>query len=234
MERPAPLLPPALALAALCLAGASLAAPVHTTYLWHMHQPIYWPDRSVWNGRSYEHAFETITLGHSASDEFTIFNSDDRVRDYQDYPKLALSSVLDLPDAGAQDSFAGSHIQNVTSLAAAGWNGGRYAPSWNQPYRDAMGWTTSGGRRRLDQVLVSFHHPINPLIDEAVFRRMIQAQKAIMPAAWGSGARGRIMASSSVAGRPRISEKKGAARGPYLNHTTLSLAAFDPPRTRAK
>jgi hypothetical protein len=165
---------------------AAHAASVHTTYLWHMHQPIYWPVTSTWNGAAYEHAYETITLGHSQSPVFSIFNSDDRVHDYQDYPRNALASVLDLPDAGAQVSFAGSLVQNVGSLAAAGWNGGRYAPNWWQPYRDAMGWSTSGGRRRLDPVIVAFHHSINPLVDPAVFRRMIQAQKAIMPAAWGS------------------------------------------------
>lgn len=161
------------------------AAPVHTTWLWHMHQPIYWPERSTWNGAAYEHAYETITLGHSQSDEFAVFNSDDRVHDYQDYPRTALSMVLDLPDAGAQVSFAGSLIQNVGSLAAAGWNGGRYAPNWYQPYRDAHGWTTSGGRTRLDPVIVAFHHPIAPLVDEAVFRRMLQAQKSIVPGTWG-------------------------------------------------
>lgn len=164
------------------------AAPVHTTYLWHMHQPIYWPERSTWNGRAYEHAYETITLGHSQSDESSIFNSDDRVHDYQDYPKTALATILDVPDAGAQVSFATSLIQNVSSLAAAGWNGGRYAPNWYQPYRDAHAWTTSGGRPRLDLVVVASHHPIAPLVDETVFRRMIQVQKAVMPAAWGDPA----------------------------------------------
>jgi hypothetical protein len=172
-------------LAIALLASPLAAAPVHTTWLWHMHQPIYWPERSTWNGASYEHAYETITLGHSQNDEFAIFNSDDRVRDYQDYPRTALSMVLDLPDAGAQVSFAGSLIQNIASLAAAGWNGGRYASSWYQPYRDAHAWATSGGRTRFDPVLVAFHHSINPLVDEQVFRRMLQAQKHIAPAAWG-------------------------------------------------
>src|SRR5438477_8353204 len=163
--------------AALALAPAlAAAAPIHTSFLWHMHQPIYWPERSTWYGQPYEFAYETITLGHSQSDVASIFNSDDRVHDYQDYPKMALQPTLDLPDAGAQVSFAGSLVQNVTSLGNAGWNGGRYAANWWQPYRDAMAWTTSGGRRRLDPVMVSFHHPINPLIDETVLRRMIQAQ----------------------------------------------------------
>lgn len=184
--RPAPAIA-ALLLGALTLAPAAIAAPIHTSYLWHMHQPIYWPERSTWDGRRYETVYETITLGHSANDEFSIFNSDDRVRDYQDYPKDALQSVLDLPDAGAQVSFAGALIENVRSLAGSGWNGGRYAPNWYQPYRDAMGWTTSGGRRRLDPVLVGAHHAINPLADESVLRRELQVQKALAAVAWGAG-----------------------------------------------
>ena len=170
---------------ALAVAFPVAAAPVHTTYLWHMHQPIYWPTRSTTNGKAYEFAHETIVRGHSQSDVASIFNVDDRVHDYQDYPKAALQSVLAQPDAGAQVSFAGSLIQNVESLAAAGWNGGRYAANWTQPYRDAQAWTTSGGRRRLEPVVVAFHHSINPLLDAAVFRRQIQAQKAIMPGTWG-------------------------------------------------
>ncbi|MBI5836418.1 MAG: hypothetical protein HZB25_04150 [Candidatus Eisenbacteria bacterium] len=170
----------------LLLPASALAGPIHTTYLWHMHQPVYWPERSTWNGSAYEFAYETISLGHGQSDVFSIFNSDDRVHDYQDYPKLAISKLWDLPDAGAQVSFAGSLIQNVSSLGGAGWNGGRYAPNWYQPCREAMGWTTGGGKRKLDPVIVGFHHPVSPLLDETVFRRMIQAQKAIMATAWGS------------------------------------------------
>lgn len=166
--------------------GTAAAAPIGTSYLWHMHQPVYWPDRSTSNPATYEFAFETITRGHSRSDVFGIFNSDDRVHDYQDYPKTALQSVLDLPDAGAQVSFAGALIQNVKSLGDAGWNGGRYAANWYQPYRDAMGWTTSGGHRRLEPVLVGMHHAINPLCDARVFRRELQAQKSIAPLAWGT------------------------------------------------
>lgn len=176
----------ALTLALCCTATQAVAAPIHTTYLWHMHQPIYWPTASGWTPGRYETVHETIATGHSQNDEFSIFNSDDRVQDYQGYPKAAIQSVLDLPDAGAQVSFAGSLIENVRSLGEGGWNGGRYAANWYQSYRDAMNWTTSGGRRRLDPVIVGAHHAINPLCDETVFRRDLQVQKALMPGAWGS------------------------------------------------
>jgi hypothetical protein len=177
-----------LAMLLLWLPAGAGGAPVHTTYLWHMHQPVYWPDRSTWTPSRYETAFETITLGHSESDVFSIFNKDDRVHDYQDYPRTAVSTILDLADAGAQVSFAAALIENVTSLGDAGWNGGRYASDWYSDYRTARSWTTSGGRPRLDHLLVAAHHPIAPLMDENALRRDIEVAKAAYLAAWGDTA----------------------------------------------
>ncbi|MFH1277209.1 MAG: hypothetical protein ABIK65_02370 [Candidatus Eisenbacteria bacterium] len=165
-----------------------LAAPVHTTYLWHMHQPIYWPDGSTWSPGEYEKAYETISLGHSESNVFEIFDKDDRVRDYQDYPREALFSILDLPDAGAQVSFAGALAENLVSLGDNGWNGGRYVSDWYRWYREAKGWSTSGGRTRCDILLAAYHHPIAPLMDENAFRMEIRAAKAGYASAWGGGA----------------------------------------------
>ena len=183
--------PPAIALGLLasmtilCGWHGAVGAPVHTTYLWHMHQPVYWPDRSAWYPSRYETAYETITLGHSESDVYGIFIKDDRVNDYQGYPKDAVASVLDVGDAGAQISFAAALIENVKSLADNGWNGGRYAPDWYSDYRTARSWTTSGGRSRLAQVLVAAHHPIAPLMDENALRREIQVAKVAYDLAWG-------------------------------------------------
>jgi hypothetical protein len=175
-----------LAVLSCLLAGTGAqAAPIHTTYLWHMHQPIYWPDRSTWYPSRYEAAYETITLGHSESDVFGIFNKDDRIHDYQDYPRTAIGMVLDLPDAGAQISFASALIENVKSLADNGWNGGRYASNWYSDYRTARSWTTSGGRSRMPQLLVAAHHPIAPLMDENALLKEIQVTKAAYEVAWG-------------------------------------------------
>jgi hypothetical protein len=135
-----------LTLLSALTAATGAAAPVHTTYVWHMHQPIYWPDRSTWYPSRYETAYETISLGHSESDVYTIFNKDDRVHDYQDYPRIAIGTVLDLPDAGAQISFASALIENVKSLADNGWNGGRYSPAWYGDYRSARAWNASASR----------------------------------------------------------------------------------------
>lgn len=177
-----------LALLLAAAAPATASTSVHTTWLWHMHQPIYWPTQSTWTPGRYETAYETITLGHSQNDEFAIFNSDDRVADYQWYPKDALQSVLDLPDAGAQVSFAGALIENIFSLGNAGWNGGRYATNWYSHYRTAMGWTTSRGHRRLEPVLAGFHHAINPLLDDNALRMELACAREIWNDAWGPGA----------------------------------------------
>ncbi|MCK4414528.1 MAG: hypothetical protein KAY32_13390 [Candidatus Eisenbacteria sp.] len=172
----------------LLLAGGAVAGAdtgVHTTYLWHMHQPIYWPAASSWMPGRYETAYETITLGHSENDVFTIFNKDDRVGDYQWYPRAAIASVLDLPDAGAQVSFAGALIENVFSLGDNGWNGGRYASDWYADYREARGWSTGTGDPRLEPVLVGFHHGISALMDAAAVRMELACAREIYADAWG-------------------------------------------------
>lgn len=152
-----------LPMAALAPVPARAGAGVHTTYLWHMRQPIYRLAESAWTPGRYETAHETITLGYSQNDEFTIFNSDDRVGDYQWYPKDAVQALLALPETGAQVSFAGALMENLFSLADNHWNGGRYPADWYSHYRTVRGWTNSAGRPRLEPVLVAFHHPIAPL-----------------------------------------------------------------------
>ena len=36
----------------LCPLTAPASTNLHTTWLWHLHQPIYWPDRRIWGGVS--------------------------------------------------------------------------------------------------------------------------------------------------------------------------------------
>ncbi len=174
------------ALLLLFLAGASLASTgVHTTYLWHMHQPIYWPDESVWTPGRYQTAYETLLGGYCQNDLAEIFGKDDRIGDYQWYPRDAVASMLDLPEAGAQVSFAGALVENIESLAEAGWDGGVYASDWTSHYREARGWTTSAGEPRLEPLVVGFHHAIAPLMDDVAFRMELACAKAIYDEAWG-------------------------------------------------
>ena len=178
-----------IGVAILLLAGAAAAGTgVHTTYLWHMHQPVYWPDQSTWTPGRYETVYETISLGHSQNDETTIFSKPDRVADYQWYPKDALASILDLSEAGAQISFAGALIENLNSLGVSGWNGGIYANNWWSHYRTAHSWSNTAGDPRLDLVLVGFHHAIGPLLPDAALRMELACAREIWGDAWGPGA----------------------------------------------
>src|SRR5208283_3512236 len=120
-----------------CLAGCCLflllsqaLAPgstntVHTTWLWHLHQPIYWPDRRNYGTDHYENAWDTIQQQnagrpHPAPEVLsTIFGEADRVNAYQAEPGTAISGLLGYPNAGAQVNYSGALMENVQSLAAA-------------------------------------------------------------------------------------------------------------------
>src|SRR5882724_2260459 len=65
--------------------GAFATTNLHTTWLWHLHQPVYWPDRRVSGPDHYEAAWDTIQQqnagrGHPAPEVLNdIFGLSDRV-----------------------------------------------------------------------------------------------------------------------------------------------------------
>src|SRR5256885_14362561 len=89
---------PALALLPLLLAPLSAPAnnSIHTSWLWHLHQPIYWPDHKVSDTNHYEAAWDTIQQqdlgrGHPTPEVLrNIFGLDDRINAYQGRPSAAL------------------------------------------------------------------------------------------------------------------------------------------------
>lgn len=185
------------------LVALGLTAPadanVYTTYLWHMHQPIYWPDASASNPNAYQFAFESLVLkgtggntypmsaagAHPLNDLDSIFGKDDRVADYQFYPVNALQAAGNHPQMGAQVSFAGALVQNLNSLAGGNWQGGRYPTNWPDAYSQAADWTTASGKPRLDIVNVAFHHPICALLEERVLRMQVRMQQHVAQQTWG-------------------------------------------------
>ena len=44
-------------------------------------------------------------------------------------------------------------------------NVGGYGTNWNEGYRDARGWTTTGGHPNADMVGMTFHHAFSELVD---------------------------------------------------------------------
>ena len=160
---------------------------VHTTYLWHMHQPTYWGEKSAANPNRYQLVKESQDLklsggntysdglAHPLNDLNEIFGSADRVNAYQFAPKNAVQSILSMPNAGAQITYGGSLMENINSLAAANQWG--YVPTWKNNVNTAHSWQTSGGKTRFDLMGFTMHHTLSPLASDEVLRKEIEAHK---------------------------------------------------------
>src|SRR5438105_12806518 len=80
----------------LGLVPSALAENLHFTYLWHLEQPIYWPDRQAGSTDRYERAWQSILhkdagAAHPAGDLRGIFSLADRVAAYQSRPRDSLN-----------------------------------------------------------------------------------------------------------------------------------------------
>lgn len=176
-----------LTFAWMILFTAAFAAPVHTTYLWHLEQPIYWPAPTTY-GAGYETAMESIWrrnagAAHPENDVAGIFTVADRIAAYQDRPKNSIATMSGV-DAGAQVTYSGGLIRNVASLAATNFGG--YTAAWNSHFQTARNWMTTGGNPRLEMTVISYHHSFAPLIDSEVLKKDIQIYQNVYATVWGA------------------------------------------------
>ncbi len=187
---------PRLVLACCCtlcllspLAGHA-SSNLHTSWLWHLHQPNYWPDRRNWGGDHYEAAWDTIQQQdggrlHPAPEKLReIFGLADRVAAYQYRPRDTVNSLLGYANAGAQVSYSGALMENVQSLGSNGQLG--YAGNWNSYNQQARGWTTSGGKPRLDMVNFTYHHSLAPLLSDETLEMELRIHRRQMEIFWGT------------------------------------------------
>jgi len=173
-------------------ASPALAEKTHFTYLWHLEQPIYWPDRQAGTQR-YERAWQSILRKDAGAtnpenDLRMIFGIDDRVAAYQYRPRDCVSSISWASEAGAQVSFSGGLIANIQSFAEAGGQLG-YSTTWYSPWRESRNWQTNtpgADFPRMDVVMFSYHHALLPLIDGDAIRKELAIYKEIYPQAWGA------------------------------------------------
>ncbi len=165
------------AIAAVCIAppirGADPVQPIQVGFLWHMHQPVYYPGESI---------TQTEAAGHYSFSVEDVFNQ--RFGPYTTWPKDAIQAGLALANLGAQVSFSGSLIENLNTLEAAGVNGGMWN-NWESTYKTAASWDTSLGNPRLDLVGFGYNHPLMPLLDTRDIRMQIKLQKQIYQQTWG-------------------------------------------------
>jgi hypothetical protein len=208
---------------------------LHTTWLWHLHQPIYWPDRRVNGPDHYEAAWDTIQQQnagrqHPSPESLSaIFGLADRVAAYQSRPHDALNGILSYPNAGAQVSYSGALMENVGTLGAANQMG--YSANWNSFNQQARGWTTSGGKPRLDLVNFTYHHALAPLISDETLEMELRIHARQMELSWGGNpplSRGYFPAETCFTERMiPILQRVGIAWTIVANnHLTRSCADF--------
>jgi len=161
-----------------------------TTYLWHLHQPIYWNDQKSPSEDRYEYARESIDAKNGGrpyplNDLNEIFSKDDRVAAYQYRPASSVFSMSGGSRAGAQLTYSGALMENVGSLGSAAYYG--YGGGWWHGMRDGFNAKTPSGHPRLDSVNFSFHHALLPLQDPETVYMEIRLHQEKMKEILGGG-----------------------------------------------
>lgn len=154
------------------LAILSMANPMHVTYLWHMHQPIYYP---------YESPGQIDAAGRFNFSVQGVWDGD-RQGAYTTWPRDAVQSAADKghPHGGAQMSYSGSLAENNNNL----W-GYSTGASWD----DGIDWARNGLRTslnnpRLDTVGIAYHHSLMPLTCKESMKMQIRLHKEQFMELW--------------------------------------------------
>lgn len=187
-------------MSAVLLGGADARANgnVYVTRFWHNHQPLYWPE---WNSNGSQteraqYAWDSIVLKpgqnygglspnyHPENNLTDIFGLDDRKNAYQAGPRNSLTTFGSA--GGFAISYSGSLIDNVRQLGGGGHLG--YHGGWWDGNREARGWFTPSGSRRMDLVGFTYHHSLAPLLPKDVFRKEVQIFKQAWWKAWNGNA----------------------------------------------
>jgi hypothetical protein len=218
---------------------------VHTSWLWHLHQPIYWPDRAPENHPNlglastvdhYQNAWDTLQLdnsgfGHPSDTSLSsVFGEADRLNAYQGEPNTTLNDVGGYANAGAQVNYSGALMENVQSLAVGDPSMG-YSTSWNSGNQAARGRTTSGGKPRMDLTNFTYHHCIAPFVSDETLEMDILIDQRQEEIFWNSSSqvsRGYFPAETCFSERiiPTL-QKLGIAWSVVANnHLTRSCVDF--------
>lgn len=147
--------------------------PIQFGFLWHMHQPIYYP---------YESPTATDANNRYSFSVVDVHNG--RFGPYTTWPTDAIQAGLGLGHLGAQVSFSGSLIENLNALESTGVNGGMWS-NWRSGYNQGAALATTEGNTRLDLVAFGYHHPLMPLLDEQDIRMQIKLHKHVYLQTWG-------------------------------------------------
>jgi hypothetical protein len=155
-------------------ATPAMSQKMQVGFLWHMHQPLYYPGETV---------TQTQQAGRFSYSLYDIHNT--RQGPYTTWPRNAIQSGLGLANLGAQVSFSGSLMENLNNLAATGaagsqWNG------WSGAYTQAKNWTTQRGNSRLDLIGFSYAHGLFPMLDTRDMRMHLRLHRNAVEAQFGT------------------------------------------------
>lgn len=183
------------------LTSFSFSQKVHTSYLWHMDQPVYWADKSKDKPDSKQFVEESQRLKMSGGNMYTgsslahptnnleeIFSKADRVNAYQSAPRDAVNSIKDISNAGAQLSISAGLLENIQSLGVKNQWG--YSSNWMNAYKEAISWKTGGGFPRLDIVTFTYDHALSPLVSERTLIKQIKAHQYVSNKYYGYNSKG--------------------------------------------
>lgn len=143
--------------------------PVYIAFLWHLHQPIYYPYESV------------VTTHQNNRYPFNVWDIfQQRTGPYTSWAKDAVQMGINanMPHFGAQVSFSGSLIENLNNWETANYGFQNWKSSWNT----AKNQQTSLGNPRIDMVGFGYHHPLMGLLEYDDIRKQIQLHKNMMSA----------------------------------------------------
>jgi hypothetical protein len=227
-----------LALQLTCL-FASANTSVHTSWLWHLHQPIYWPDSAPANhvGDHYQNAWDTLQLdqhgfGHPSDTSLqNVFSLSDRLNAYQGEPNATLNDIGQYANSGAQVNYSGALMENVQSLAQGDPSMG-YSASWNTGNQQAHARTTTGGKPRMDLTNFTYHHCIAPFVSDETLEMDILIHQRQEQIFWNSPnaqvSRGYFPAETCFSERiiPTLNKLGIAWSVVANNHLTRSCADF--------
>ena len=213
---------------------------VHTSFLWHLHQPIYWPDKRAGTDH-YENAWDTIQAqdagrAHPSPEVLRqVFGLDDRIAAYQNRPKDALDSIagtgsgqLGLAKAGVQLNYSGALMENIQSLGSAGQLG--YGGNWFQGDKNGKAWLTSGGKPHMDLTNFTYHHSLAPLLSDETLEMELRIHQRHMQLLWGDPvSRGYFPAETCFSERMIPILKKVGIAWSIIANNHLSRACADFP-----
>lgn len=155
-----------LALNILHLAIVKAQNPkIYIAFLWHMHQPIYYPGEDI---------VQTANSGHYSYNLWDIFTS--RTGPYTTWPKNAVLKGINagFGNFGSQVSFSGTLIENLNRLEVQEVSN---FINWKSHWNYIKTQNTILGNPRIDMVAFGYYHPLMPLIDNYSIRKQIQQHK---------------------------------------------------------